>query len=98
MIQQIERLHAKLGLDARRRCQLRERSVDRELPGPARIFRPELPNVAVGSVGGTKALESNQRSTVGVSTRPEPMRSGRYSWPGIAALVTVDRGSGSGRP
>src|SRR5262245_55955620 len=46
-------------------------------PGPRRIFRPELPNVAVVSLGGANALVSNHLSTVGVATSPDAIRFGR---------------------
>src|SRR5687767_12326380 len=46
-------------------------------PGPRRMPRPALPYVPVLSEGGTKQEVSNQRSIVGLSSRPSQIWFGR---------------------
>src|SRR5262244_3822761 len=61
------------------------------VPGPSRMLRPELPNryEPVGTT--TKALRSNHLSTVGLSTEPLAMRSGRVASP-LAKFTVATRG------
>ena len=91
MIEQVECLEADLGLESANRGQLRERGVDRELPGAAQDVAPGVPKLGGRLAGGDergRVEPSIDRRIVHLS-RSNPIWT--ISRPGMAA-VSVDCG------